>query len=420
MDATQTKYHEQEVNSAVETITTMSNPFDVEENMINIANGKVACADVSKDMTRAREIGEQRCTAFMSEHLLNKEPDLFARLETTKLNTFTTMGKKATAKTSKGEVVELRNDLKFITRLLAVGKARNVDMQEVLTYSLRKFPSPIATVEGKLVKTPKAKLLHILEDRVQDPLTEEFPENNALILDGMALIQSIKRVPETFGDLVESILTRILSAAAHSKSTRVDFVCDTYPDLSIKNLERSQRADPGSTVIMILGPQQKVPRQFKKFLSVGRNKEALIEFFFNHLKSVQMLSTALANVDLFVSHGTLCGRVSASIDGAVLFEKCSELCCDHEEADTRLLLHARHASTVHDHVIIRSPDTDVFILMLGHKPAISATMYFDTGTGNNRRILDVGKIHLTLGRDLCDTLIGFHAFTGKHYLLLFK
>ena len=174
MDGTQIKYHELEVSNVFQTVSAMTNPFDVEENMINIVNGNVASENVSKDMTRAREIGEQRCRAFMSENLLTEEPDLFAKLKATKLNTFTTMSKKTNAKTSKGQVVEFRNDLKFITRLLAVGKARNHDMMEVLTYSLRKFPSPIATVEGKLVKTPKAKLLHILEDRVQDLLTEVF------------------------------------------------------------------------------------------------------------------------------------------------------------------------------------------------------------------------------------------------------
>lgn len=74
MDATQTKYHELEVSSVLKTITAMSNPFDVEENMINIANGKVASEDVFKDMTCAREVGEQKCTAFISENLLNEEP----------------------------------------------------------------------------------------------------------------------------------------------------------------------------------------------------------------------------------------------------------------------------------------------------------------------------------------------------------
>ena len=66
-------------------------------------------------------------------------------------------------------------------------KSRNIDMKEVLTYSLRKFPSPIATVDGKLVKTPKSKLMHVLESLVEDPTIESIPSNNALILDGMAL-----------------------------------------------------------------------------------------------------------------------------------------------------------------------------------------------------------------------------------------
>lgn len=51
-----------------------------------------------------------------------------------------------------------------------------------------------------------------------------------------------------------------------------------------------------------------------------------------------------------------------------------------------------------------------------HKTLIPAALYFDTGIGNHRRILDVNKIHLTLGRDLCDAIIGFHAFTGKQDL----
>ena len=412
-DATQTKYHEREVASVVETITNMSNPFEVEDSMVNIASGKVASPAVLKDMTSAKAIGEQKCKSFISDQLLSEEPDLFATIKATKLSTFSTMDKKANVKTSKGQIVELKNDLKFISRLLAVGKARDVDMKDVLTYSLRKFPSPISTVDGQLVKTPKAKLLHLLEGRVVDPAIDELPSNNAFILDGMALIQTMKHIPETFGALVEVLINRILSAAASSKSTRVDFVCDTYPDVSIKNLERNKRAGVGSTVIMILGPQQKVPRQFKKFLSVGKNKEALVEFIFHHLGDVERLSNALGNMELFITHGKMCHQVTTTIQGEFLIEECEELYSDHEEADTRLLLHAKHAAADHPDVIIHSPDTDVFILMLGHKLSIPAAMYFETGVGNQRRILDLNVLHETLGSDLCDALIGFHAFTGK-------
>ena len=39
-----------------------------------------------------------------------------------------------------------------------------------------------------------------------------------------------------------------------------------------------------------------------------------------------------------------------------------ELGCDHEEADTRLLLNAMHAAKDHGRIIIQSPDTDALVL----------------------------------------------------------
>ena len=49
---------------------------------------------------------------------------------------------------------------------------------------------------------------------------------------------------------------------------------------------------------------------------------------------------------------------------------------DHEEADTRMLLHARHAA-IHSHwIVIHSPDTDVFLLCVSHsKKKLDATSY---------------------------------------------
>ena len=35
---------------------------------------------------------------------------------------------------------------------------------------------------------------------------------------------------------------------------------------------------------------------------------------------------------------------------------------DHEEADSRLLLHAKHASHDHKRIVIQSPDTNVAVL----------------------------------------------------------
>ena len=227
----------------------------------------------------------------------------------------------------------------------------------------------------------------------------------------MAMLQTMKYIPQTFGELAEKILQLIVNCAKGFDVARVDFVSDRYPAVSIKNLERNKRAVSGVTQIRIGGPNQKVPRQFKKFLSLGGNKESLVEFIFKHLCTMR-LEENLCDLSLYFSHGQKCHRFYVDERNASRVEDIPELNSDHEEADTRLLLHAKHASIAHQAITVRSPDTDVFILMLGHKGAIDAALYFDTGSGNLRKVLDIDQCYRELGSSLCEALIGFHAFTG--------
>ena len=122
----------------------------------------------------------------------------------------------------------------------------------------------------------------------------------------------------------------------------------------------------------------------------------------------------LKDVLALITRGNLCHQITKNAQGEVEIEECQELSCDHEEADTRLLLHSKHAAAADfENVVIRSPDTDVFILLLGHNQAIQSNLYFDTGSGNQRRIINVSAVHSSLGLELCDALIAFHAFTGE-------
>ena len=233
------------------------------------------------------------------------------------------------------------------------------------------------------------------------------------MIDAMALLQTLNSIPGTFGELAELIVKKLLASAHSSNSPRVDFVCDRYPEVSIKGQERSKRAEAGGTFGKILGPNQKVPKQYKKFLSVGKNKEALIEFIFQHLKNIKNLQEILKDGLLMFTHGNICHRISTNAQGEVEIEGCQELSCDHEEADTRLLVHSKHAAADFEDIVICSPDTDVFILLLGQNQAIQSNLFFHTGAGNQRRIINVSSVHSSLGLELCDALIGFHAFTGE-------
>ena len=57
-------------------------------------------------------------------------------------------------------------------------------------------------------------------------------------------------------------------------------------------------------------------------------------------------------------------RTVSLTQGSVTIEP--NLCSDHEEADTRLLPHAKHAATTHLRIVIQLPDTRVAVLSIAH------------------------------------------------------
>ena len=54
-----------------------------------------------------------------------------------------------------------------------------------------------------LCKTVKSKILECLVDGVEP--AEDIPLTASLVVDGMAVLQSIKNVPETFDDLALTV-----------------------------------------------------------------------------------------------------------------------------------------------------------------------------------------------------------------------
>ena len=208
----------------------------------------------------------------------------------------------------------------------------------------------------------------------------------------------------------------LVQLAKQCNASRLDFVADCYPDLSIKKAERSRRAEKGVQRIRIFGKDQPVPRQWKKFLSCGENKESLMMFLSEHWRTYN--SSQMQGIsNMFVTSKEKCHNLSccSSGNGTVVCEECVALESDHEEADTRILLHTKHAMNTCDSVIIKSPDTDVFILCTAMQRLLgSKDLFFMTGTGKKSRTLHMNAVSNALGEELCRCLPGFHAFSGKN------
>lgn len=63
-------------------------------------------------------------------------------------------------------------------------------------------------------------------------------------------------------------------------------------------------------------------------------------------------------------------------------------------------------------IVLSSPDTDVFFLLLIHTQLIENPVIFESGCGNNRRIINIYDVILKKGKELCFVLPAFYACTG--------
>lgn len=93
----------------------------------------------------------------------------------------------------------------------------------------------------------------------------------------------------------------------------------------------------------------------------------------------------------------------------------SNICpCNHEEADTRILLHCLHASQCGSRKIaIRTVDTDVVVLAVSCFDEMSVDeLWIHFGVGNKVRLLPVHAITRGLGPSKSKALPMFHALTG--------
>jgi hypothetical protein len=202
LDKTRIKYDSNAVLDVMELVNTTINPFDNDyESLVHLTSGSVASGDVESDMNNMYERGEAAAVTYMEKNILSEKPDIYAPLQKMNLRTFSSMNKKVASKTKKGEIVALKNSKNLFAKMLLIAKTRDLNMENVLKYSLRPFPLPFATAEGNLVKTAKSKLLNIIENETQDAQIESVDGQCALILDAMAILQSTKITCHTFGEL---------------------------------------------------------------------------------------------------------------------------------------------------------------------------------------------------------------------------
>ena len=89
----------------------------------------------------------------------------------------------------------------------------------------------------------------------------------------------------------------------------------------------------------------------------------------------------------------------------------SSLRANHEEADTRLIMHCIHAHM--EPIVAAVRNTDVLLLLLAHYGRVGCTrLYTKAGTSNATKYVAVHETRMLLYIYLVDTLLSSHAITG--------
>uniref|UniRef100_UPI003590007E uncharacterized protein n=1 Tax=Myxine glutinosa TaxID=7769 RepID=UPI003590007E len=173
-----------------------------------------------------------------------------------------------------------------------------------------------------------------------------------------------------------------------------------YIQGSFKSTAREKR---GKGIRRRVTAANTIPGNWQEFLRLDNNKTELFEFLAHQV--VENLSTE-KEVYTTCGENVLCTRVNQNVSAMAP--------CSHEEADTRMFVHAMDAANRgHRRIVLRTVDTDVLVLAVSNAARLENTeIWVAFGTGKHFRYIPAHEIATSLGHDKARALPMFHAFAG--------
>ena len=327
------------------------------------------------------------------------------------LKTFASSIKKH--KSSSKSLVEQETTQVF-AKLYDMGQEAHISREALLSYELTSIPRSIADSWGAPLRAKKSDLLHMLSEAAVDfPLP--LPRNTTHVIDAMPVLQSVTKPAETYDELGEQVLSRVVEGTGNE--AELHWVGDGYPDASIKKSAHDNRENAVGDGLnyAIRSGSQRVPHQFKRALRSGPYKEELLKFLVKNWTQDKH-HEVIGKRKLYCTLGKecLCIKVDdTTVPPSVICTPQPDLNCSHEEADTRMMLHAKYASQVNQEpILLRCPDTDVLKLAVYTCDEHPMPMVFRVLENKVYRYISVTSITHRLGSAVVRGLPGMHAFSG--------
>ena len=378
------------------------NPFTIEHESLLTLNTQEICDDSVVDTIKNLESrGTTQYNNYVQSILETGKKSIHDVISKNSFPLMSTPLKKiSTTAGNKLKVMKLNSNI--FSSLVAVLQQREISLERLFSYELHSFPPAISEYGQLNLPGNKAALVHEIVTNCHNAtdVLSEFCATATLIIDGGKIPYQFTGKPNmTFRQYADIISKMLMKKFDTFK--RIDIVFDVYLPNSLKAATREKR---GKGIRRRVAAANKCPGNWMQFLKDAINKKELNEYLAETLSALSYPQGR----ELFVTSQE---KVLSNCGTAMPDS-------DQEEADSRLLLHAKSALSQNmTFVYIISNDTDVIIIALGvyHKLCsehIFDDMVIEFGIGQHERRISVKSLAESLGQTRSQAMVFFHSFTG--------
>ena len=283
--------------------------------------------------------------------------------------------------------------------MIDLDRVRQFDINKLFKYNLV-LSSYLFEADRLMTTTQKSLLVKELEKYLRG---EDFCFSysslmtHAYMVDVMAIIRKIDLTDKkSFGELCQSFLSYVLSLSKNT--SEIHFVFDCYTEGTVKDSERCRRYQSRAIDISLITTETPLPVNMPSFWVSNKNKEKL-------------QTLIRAEITKFSENCSICRLILSAIVTAENSIPCyklnppeviTELNVDFEEADIRLLPHAKYTvEKGSGKVVVLSNDTDVIVGFIYHYQDLSRIglkeLWVRGGVGKTTRFIPIHTLAYNLG-----------------------
>ena len=303
-----------------------NNPF-LMKNLRPIGGNIQFCDEVEQYIQCIPHIGENQYKTFLKERLILCTKKIS---DTVTKNKFVTPDKESNDQ--KYTTPKLCSG--FYTKLRTASTYRTDKTKQLLSTEVTGIPESLS-VKGEIYQGSKSDFLktpHFANGVVLKPISD-ISFKSGLVVDISVLIRAhasdVKG--KTYSSLATEIFKDISNQCRHC--SRVDIVCDSYFESSIKCSTRSKR---GSGFHFSIVPTELHPKNFKdNFLKNSQNKTQLNQFLMEEIRKFDFGETEIFFTnDNLILHRDMLTAGWSYVDNSILNHGCTQ-----DEADSKIILY---------------------------------------------------------------------------------